>query len=163
MAFVQPWIHPLLNALKRPTPWRCVSLWWVLLCLGACSQDEASVELECQGLEKSHTLTERDGVATVEDTTLTVKRHFSLIQHELNSVLCDQWDERQIHCWVEDHPKSKNKTFKKSYVEDFSLNRRDMKVTVSTQKMSQSETIKIHVDSDFSGECRASNRIAKPH
>ena len=114
MALVQPWIHPLLNALKRPTPWRCVSLWWVLLCLGACSQDEASVELECQGLEKSHTLTERDGVATVEDTTLTVKRHFSLIQHELNSVLCDQWDERQIHCWVEDHPKSKNKTFKKA-------------------------------------------------
>jgi len=146
-----------------PTPWRWVSLWAVWLCLGACSHDEASFELECQGLEKSHTLTERGGEVTVEDTTLTVKRHFSLIQHQLNSVECDQWDEQQIHCRVEDHPKSKNKTFKKSPVEDFSLNRRDMKVAVSTQKTSQSEATQIRVESDFSGECLASSRIAKPH
>jgi len=127
-----------------------IILWGV-----SCSQDESSFELECQGSEITHTQTERDGELTTEDSSLEVKRHFTLIQRELNSVMCDQWDERQIHCLIEDHPKSKSKDVKKSYVEDFMLNRREMNVTVSIQKNSQSEHLKIKTTSDFTGGCQS--------
>ncbi len=136
----------------------CTLVVWLSLSLMACSREELSFELACQGSEKSHTQTDRGGVLATEDTTLEVKRHYAIIAQQLNSVMCDQWDDRQIHCLVQDHPKSKDKAFTKSYEEDFVLNRSNLQVSVNTKRTSTSAHLKIQSESDFSGQCQQTKK-----
>ena len=134
------------------------ALCWCALGISACSKPEVSFELDCQGSEVSHTQTDRDGVVQTEDTTLGARRHFSLIQQTLNSVTCDQWDDQHIHCGVQDHPKSKDKAAKKTYEEDFELNRQNLQVSVEIKRTSSSDHLKIETHSNFSGQCQRTNK-----
>ena len=134
------------------------SLCWCALVLSSCSRQEVSFEFDCQGTEVNHTQTDRFGVVQTEDTTLDARRHFSLIQQTLNAVMCDQWEEHHIHCGVQDHPKSKDKAIKKSFEEDFDLNRQNLQVTVEIKRTALSDPLKIQTHSIFSGHCQRSNK-----
>ena len=134
------------------------ALCWCALGISSCSKPEVSFELDCQGTEVNHTQTDRDGVVQTEDTTLGTRRHFSLIQQMLNSVMCDQWDDHHIHCGVQDRPKSKDKAAQKSFEEDFDLNRQNLQVSVEIKRTSSRDHLKIETRSNFSGQCQRTDK-----